>query len=361
MKRSFLLSPYWACQLAGWSIASFYWGYIAFLNPYFNWWQGIADFIGDVLIGVGLTHCYRLFALKNGFTRLTIKQLLPWTISAILVLAILYAFLVIEKLYWIRVWFNTGFHSGFSEYFKNGWLTVFITGTRLMAIWVLGYHLYHYSQLQIRTAKENARLLIIAKEAQLSNLSAQLNPHFFFNALNNIKFLVEDDPGAARRAIDLLSELLRHSLSNTNELLIELKEEMGLVKDYLELEKLRFEERLQIEIEMEDLHSPVLIPPLSIQALVENGIKHGIDKRKEGGRIHVEIARCNNTVVINVENSGRLNSNLGKGVGLTNLKERLQLQFPGKSEFRLEQVTPDTVSATIKIIQNGQDKSIGGR
>jgi two-component system LytT family sensor kinase len=104
---------------------------------------------------------------------------------------------------------------------------------------------------------------------------------------------------------------------------------------------------------MEKPQSRVLIPPLSIQALVENGIKHGIDKRKKGGHIHVEIVSCDNTLVINVENSGRLNGNLSKGVGLANLQERLQLQFPDRSEFRLEQLTPDTVSATIKIKLNG--------
>jgi len=284
---------------------------------------------------------------------LNLKQLLPLTIAAVLVLAGLYVFLVMVKLYWIRVWLYTDFHTSFRGYFTNGWLTIFITGTRLMAIWILAYHLYHYSQLQIRMARENARLSIIAKEAQLNNLSAQLNPHFFFNALNNIKFLVEDNPKSARRAIDLLSDLLRHSLSNSNELLIQLKEEMGLVMDYLELEKLRFEERLQIAINMEDPQTAILIPPLSIQALVENGIKHGIDKRKEGGFIHLKITSCNNTLFINVDNSGRLNGSNHKGVGLRNLKERLQLQFPGNSAFTLEQSTSDTVSATIKINLNG--------
>ena len=352
MKRTQSQSKYWICQLGGWSIASLYWGYIAFLNPPFNWFQGIADFTCDVIIGIGLTHFYRLFAIKRGLLKLNLKQLLPWTIAGILVLATLYVFLVTGKLYWIRVWLN-GFRANFWEYFKNGWLTIFITGTRLMAIWVLAYHLYHYSQLQIRTARENARLSVMAKEALLSNLSAQLNPHFFFNALNNIKFLVEDNPKSARRAIDLLSDLLRHSLSNSNELLIQLKEEMGLVKDYLELEKLRFEERLRISINMEDPPSQVLIPPLSIQCLVENGIKHGIDKRKEGGHIHVAITNCNNTLVINVENSGRINGNISKGFGLANLRERLHLQFPGRSEFTLKQLTPDIVSATIKIGLNG--------
>lgn len=117
-----------------------------------------------------------------------------------------------------------------------------------MSVWILAYHLYHYAQREISAVKENARLTIMTKEAQLNNLSAQLNPHFFFNSLNTIKFLVEEDPGAARRAIDLLSDLLRSSLYRKDDMLITLQQEIDLVKDYLELEKLRYEERLQTTI-----------------------------------------------------------------------------------------------------------------
>lgn len=149
-----------------------------------------------------------------------------------------------------------------------------------MSIWVLAYHLYHYSRLEIETVKENARLLMMIKEAQLNNLSAQLNPHFFFNSLNNIKFLVLENPSSARRAIDLLSELLRNSLNSNVGRLISLNDEIDLVRDYLELEKIRFEERLQIQIEINAAASQYSILPLSIQTLVENAIKHGIERRK---------------------------------------------------------------------------------
>jgi sensor histidine kinase YesM len=355
MQRSPRFSLYWLCQLSGWSLASFYWGYMAFFSENFNFKQGILDFVADVVIGISLTHCYKLFAVNRELPGLSLKRLLPWTIFAVFILSVLYGVLIMAKLYGIRLWVGTNFNISFSEFFRNGWLTVFITGTRLMAIWVLAYHLYHYSQLQIRTARENARLLLIAKDAQLSNLSAQLNPHFFFNALNNIKFLVEADPRSARRAIDLLSDLLRHSLSNRNELLISVSEEINLVKDYLELEKLRFEERLQVQLEIEEKQSVCLIPPLSIQALVENAIKHGIDKRKQGGCVKVNVLGYDNKLVINVENSGRLIAGNGKGIGLINLKERLKLQFGARADFLLEQSAGETVSATIKIKANEKD------
>ena len=101
-----------------------------------------------------------------------------------------------------------------------------------MSIWVLAYHLYHYSRLELETVKENARLSIMIKEAQLNNLASQLNPHFFFNSLNNIKFLVLGNPTAARRAIDLLSDLLRNSLNNNMGRLISLEQEIELVKTF---------------------------------------------------------------------------------------------------------------------------------
>lgn len=212
----------------------------------------------------------------------------------------------------------------------------------------MAYHLYHYSRLEIATVKENARLSVIIKEAQLNNLSAQLNPHFFFNSLNNIKFLVLENPDSARRAIDLLSELLRNSLNSNISRLISLNDEMKLVKDYLELEKIRFEERLQIKIETNVDLSKHKILPLSIQSLVENAIKHGIEKRKNGGLILVKIEGENNFMKMSVQNSGKLNQDINNlGIGLNNLKERLQLQYNGNASFEIKQMDNETVLATI--------------
>src|ERR1051325_1002234 len=166
-----------------------------------------------------------------------------------------------------------------------------MAGIKLMSIWVLAYYMYHYAQRELNTVKENARLAIIAKDAQLSNLAASLNPHFFFNSLNSIKALVAESPDEARRAIDLLSDLLRTSLNSSDNILISIEEEMGMTRDYLELEKLRFEERLLTCIQTDRQLMKYAIPPLSIQNLVENAIKHGIARRKDGGCICVKIGQ----------------------------------------------------------------------
>ena len=350
MKTTTVLSTYWKIQHTGWIIASLYWGLSAFLSGNFIWEMGIIDLMLDVSIGIVLTHIYRNFALKNGWNKLNLKMLLPRIVFSILLLSLLYTVLIIGKLYLVRLLIFKNEMGSFLLFFKSVQLQVFITGTRLMSIWMLAYHLYHYSRLELETVKENARLSIIIKEAQLNSLSAQLNPHFFFNSLNNIKFLVIENPDAARRAIDLLSELLRNSLNTNIAKLISLDDEINLVRDYLELEKIRFEERLQIKIETSVTISQHLMLPFSIQSLVENAIKHGIEKRKTGGFITVKIETKDDFIKITVQNSGKLNREIqNSGIGLRNLKERLLLQYNGNASFEIKELEDETVLATILI------------
>lgn len=350
MKTGTRISAYWRIQFIGWIITSLYWGFSAFFSGNFIWVLGIADLILDVSIGIALTHIYRNVALKKGWNKLNLKMLVPIMVLSVLVLSLLYVFLIVGKLYLVRLFILKSSTVSFFEFLKSAQLQVFITGTRLMSVWVLAYHLYHYSRLELETVKENARLSIAIKEAQLNNLSAQLNPHFFFNSLNSIKFLVLENPHSARRAIDLLSELLRNSLNSTAGGLVSLNDEMNLVSDYLELEKIRFEERLQIKIETSiDLLS-YLILPLSIQLLVENAIKHGIEKRKSGGFITVTVEEENDFIKIRVQNSGKLSKEIkDSGIGLNNLKQRLLLQYNRSTSFEIKEMEDETVLATILI------------
>jgi LytS/YehU family sensor histidine kinase len=230
------------------------------------------------------------------------------------------------------------------------WDPVFLTGLRLMSIWILAYHLYHYYQKEIETARQNAELSIIAKQAQLDNLSVQLNPHFLFNSLNSIKSLVIEDPKIARRAIDLLSDILRSSLYEKDGSFITIKNELGLVKDYIELEKVRFEERLNMSILMDNALENYLILPLSIQLLVENAIKHGIDKRKNGGTIILSIVEKDQHIEITVQNPGKLVANGSKtGIGIKNLTKRLLIQYNGEASFTLKNEPDDKVTANLII------------
>ncbi|MCR8560507.1 histidine kinase [Mucilaginibacter sp. BJC16-A38] len=350
MKNKITISLYWKCQLIGWSVAALYWEYRGLTGGHFNWLLGVLQFITDVFIYILLTHLYRAFAIKYGFQNLNLGQLLKRIVPCAIALGVLYTLATTVKLYLFQLWFTPHLSQTYGQFFKDHGEAIFIGGTRLMSIWLLAYHMYHYAQREIRTSRENARLAIISRDAQLNNLSAQLNPHFLFNSLNNIKALVIENPKSARRAIDLLSDLLRTSLYTGDDMLISLEDEISLVRDYLELEKLRFEERLQYEIHFDEHLAGIKVPRLSIQTLVENAIKHGIANLKEGGLITISVEGTFNGVKILVQNPGKLISDDSqKGVGLKNLEERLELQYKGRAGFVISDNLNDVVLATIII------------
>ena len=341
------ISLYWKCQLIGWSFVSIYWAYTVYTRDNYGIIYTLLNYVLDILIGIFLTHKYRVFAKKTKWSSLPIRQLLIRLVPTILFLAVLYV--LINNFKWYAYW------TLIADQDKNllesiiYWDPILLTGLRLMSIWLLAYHLYHYYQKEVVTAKENAQLSIIAKQAQLDNLSAQLNPHFLFNSLNSIKSLVIENPNVARRAIDLLSDLLRSSLYEKDKDLITIKEELSLVKDYIELEKMRFEERLQLELNIDKSLHNFKIPTLSIQLLVENAIKHGIDLIVKGGIISLTIKKEQNLVEIIVVNPGKIKSKKTTGLGLKNLQKRLAIQYKSKATFSLVALNTNEVEAKIII------------
>jgi hypothetical protein len=350
LKKQISLSLYWKCQLIGWSVAALYWQYLGSSSGNYNVLIGLLQFVSDVALYILLTHIYRNFALSHNWQQLNLNHLLLRIIPAVIIMGVSYLVVTIVKVYLFTTWIAPFSMPPFFVFFKFNCAGVFMAGIRLMSIWLLAYHLYHYAQREISIAKENARLTIIAKDAQLNNLSAQLNPHFLFNSLNNIKSLVIENPKSARRAIDLLSDLLRTSLYSRNILLTTVKEELGLVKDYLELEKFRLEERLQFCIEAGDALSNAPILKFSVQILAENAVKHGIDKQKDGGLINIKIISAGGFIKIAVQNPGEFNINTEReGLGIRNLTERLELQYKGKATFEISNGSGENVTATIII------------
>lgn len=338
MKQKIHISLYWKCQVTGWSAAALYWQYTGITGGRFDPVFGLLQFLSDVLIYILLTHLYRIFALKNHWQQLDLNGLLKRIVPSVLVLGIIYMVVTVVKIHCLRLLFIPGYSSSLLLFFKTSWPDIFIAGIRLMSIWLLAYHLYQYAQREVAAARENARLATMTRDAQLSNLSAQLNPHFLFNSLNNIKALVIENPVSARRSIDLLSELLRSALYSEFGELRTIKEELDLVRDYLELEKLRMEERLQQNIVIEEGLEHYLILPMSIQTLVENAIKHGIDQQENGGLVSITITKKDGFIQISVEHPGKLIIPwMGVGVGLKNLRDRLALEFKGRADFSISQ------------------------
>lgn len=344
------ISLYWKCQLIGWSVAALYWAFQGWSTAVrFRFDMAVVQFVSDVVMYILITHLYRNFANKNRWQDLAIEKLIWRMLIVIPVMGVFFTIVTLSKLYLVRLLFLSHPGQTFIDFFSLNAAGIFIAGIRLMAIWLLAYHLYHYAKREMRLSVENARLELSFKQSQLDNLSAQLNPHFLFNALNNIKSLVYTRPEAAGRAIDLLSELLRSGLYKGSAMLIRLNEEIDLVRDYLELEGLRMEERLTYDLDIDISLSGLMVPRLCIQTLVENAVKHGIALEKQGGKIEVIIHEQHGLVSIRVLNPGKLQQNKTvAGIGVRNLKERLELSYQHLASFNLYEMD-QKVCAEIKI------------
>lgn len=228
---------------------------------------------------------------------------------------------------------------------------VYLLGTySVYFVWTLFYFIYHYFERYNSALKYEA----LKNEIELNNLKSQLNPHFIFNALNSIRALVDENPSKSKDAITQLSSILRSSLVINRNRLTSFKEEIHTVRDYLDLETIRFEERLRTKFNIDPDSKNFAVPPLMIQTLVENGIKHGISKLKEGGIISIE-TEVNDTVLnIKIRNSGQLmyeKLNSRKGFGLDNTRQRLKLLYGNKATFTIFNEDNNTVLTELNLPQ----------
>lgn len=206
-------------------------------------------------------------------------------------------------------------------------------------LWTTGVLLYmlsvtfHYVLLAEQATREaQARALearVLARDAELKALRAQVNPHFLFNCLHSISALTGLDSGRAREMCILLADFLRATLRLGGRESITLEEELALIRGYLAIEKVRFGARLQMEEDVQTETNGVLIPPLLLQPLVENAIRHGIANLPEGGVIRLGAHQTNQSVSIEVENSFDPESpaSLKTGVGLENIRQRLHTLY----------------------------------
>ena len=187
----------------------------------------------------------------------------------------------------------------------------------------------HYLVLAFEASREAERKVlesqVSTREAELRALRAQLNPHFLFNSLNSINALVGSDPEGARRMCESLGDFLRRTLALGAREAVTLEEELSLVDRYFEIERVRFGERLAIRRFVEAGAERCLVPPLLLQPLVENAVKHGIAQRLEGGTIQIGAVVMEETLRLSVENDVDEDASPrpGEGVGLQNVRRRL--------------------------------------
>ncbi len=214
----------------------------------------------------------------------------------------------------------------------------------LMGLWIYGgvASVSHALRIRARLREQEsiaARAQALAAQAQLAALRAQLNPHFLFNALHSLSYLVQEDPEEAESAIDQLGGLLRYALDEGENDEVLLMDEWAFTSAYLDLESIRFGSRLRVQVEIEADAMACPVPPFSVQPLVENAVRHGIDPRPEGGVIAIaaEVSDERLKVVVNDDGPGASGPEaVAKGHGLGDLRQRLEALYGSDAEVSVD-------------------------
>lgn len=334
---------YWLLQIGGWSL-------YAIINMIFSYFNGQLSIHTPYIVMMSAwyiltTHLFRIYILRSNWLTTRIKKVFYKVFGVVLLLAAINYF--VHIIFWILV--------GALDYqsdFEPATIGIHITSSFIIYfIWTLLYFIIHYLERYNATLKYEA----LKNEIELNNLKSQLNPHFIFNALNSIRALVDEDPDKSKDAITQLSSILRSSLVGTKSKLVGFDQELHAVQDYLNLETIRFEERLKTSFSIDPKSSGFSVPPMMIQTLVENGIKHGISRLKEGGEIYIETKVDNAFLNIRIRNHGQLahvKLNGTKGFGIENTKQRLRLLYGGKATFNICNENSNTVLTEVKLPQN---------
>lgn len=201
---------------------------------------------------------------------------------------------------------------------------------------------------------------VVEKElavAKLSLLHAQVEPHFLYNTLGSAKYLIASEPGKAEAMLDNLIRYLRHSLPRSDDEASTLGEEITRTRAYLDILKIRMEDRLQVQIELPEDLAGVPFPTMMLQTLAENAIKHGLEPKTGGGRIWItarkDLDGDSLSVTVADDGIGFGGDTAGTGIGLKNLRERLQLAYGNSARFSIIANFPEGVAASISVPLNG--------
>lgn len=261
-----------------------------------------------------------------------------WQAVAHLVIAPLYAFLGLEALLWIT---RRGAGEAVAAEVGENYVWIWLSYAVLYALQFALYHAVRAGQRLRQKEREAAALAALAQEREFAALKAQVNPHFLFNTLNSISATVKERPDEAREMIAQLAGLLRRTLRRSGQDggLVPLRDEVRFAQAYLDLERRRFPDRLRVVYDVEEAALDALVPPMTLQPLVENAVRHGIAPSEAGGTVTLRVTRPNGCVRVSIEDTGAgppaafdsealrsVNGSAG-GIGLANTSARLERLF----------------------------------
>ncbi|MEQ1677132.1 MAG: histidine kinase [Chitinophagaceae bacterium] len=343
---------YWIFQVIGWGGFALISIFFAYSFDQLKTTADVELVLGRIgfFVGLGLilTHLMRMVIISLNVLQKKLERQLLIFLLITFVFSVTGAFFYTELLQQFNL-----FNKREKEFLNNkilliasGVFNFFI----YFFIWNLLYFIYHYITKSRKQQLDTLRLESLVKELELQTIKAHINPHFIFNSLNSIRALVDENPQRARKAVTELSNILRSSMQVEKIETVPLEKELSIVKDYLALENMRFEDRLRVEYEIDEdtLNQPV--PPMMLQTLVENAIKHGISKQITGGLVKVISDFKGDFHQLVVQNTGQLNGKVNtEGFGLSSTTNRLNLLYGDKSSFEIKQVNGSLVEARVLI------------
>lgn len=338
------ISRYWIFQLTGWGLFTAINIFLAiFIMNRFNE-RGLQRLLFFVEIGVLFSHIMREVIRSTDLLLKPIKQ----QIIVFTILAVLFSLMAAGTNTPFEYFYELRRDRDYS--YKELFYLNFFSYATVIIIWNFIYFMYHFIAKTRKQEMDTIKLEALVKSLELKTIKAHINPHFIFNALNGIRALIDENPARARKAVTELSNILRSSLNVDKSETVSLGDELKIVKDYLALENMRFEDRLKIEYEIDDDTLDQQVPPMMLQTLVENAIKHGISKNVRGGMVRIISDFSGGFHEVAVQNTGHLNGGLSRqGFGLSSTQDRLSLLYGEKAKFEIKQINPDLVEAKVLI------------
>lgn len=339
--RNRISKAYWVCQFAGWSaLLLFQLSILGILGADRETSPKIADaphgplYLSLVTLAVSgfiLSHLFYLL-MRRRWLHLPLRRAWPRLLAAVAVIA------SAQSAINLLMSFYVARRTALTQDLRPAALVIdWLVYGFVFSIWLTIYLAVHEFRRRRAAEVHALRLELVAQEAQLRGLRAQLNPHFLFNCLNGLRELIVEDPRRAQTMVTQLSGLLRYALESDQIEQVPLENEIRAVKDYLALEAIRFEERLRIEWDIAPESAKVPVPPMVLQTLVENALKHGISRLPEGGHISIKSTVRDSRLQLEVVNSGELSEQpSNNGIGLKNARSRLQLLYGDQATIVLE-------------------------
>jgi two-component system, LytTR family, sensor kinase len=335
---------YWLCQIGGWGAVALL---VVLSSSTFEQnitYKHIEIMCITALTGIFVTHIFREVIKRKGWALLTVEKAYPKFLIGMVLTSLAIALIRIAAVDYLHL----------ATHKKTDFMARLFTGGAdigvLIIPWTLIYYFYHYIEISAKQQVDTLKLEALVKELELKTIKAHINPHFIFNALNSIRALIDENPVRARTAITELSNILRSSMQAEKLETVTFEKELNIVKDYLALEHIRFEDRLQVEYDIDEDTLDQPIPPMMLQTLVENAIKHGISRQVDGGKVKIVSDFKEDYHELVIMNTGVLNGNRDTdGFGLASTKNRLQLLFGQKANFDIWECGDNTVQARVLI------------